>query len=480
MTNYHPVDATMSTTNFLNFPTRRSRTLPSSFFASYSPPSFLLPSPTSFSSYTPSSLHRNSYSTTNSVASLTQTPTIDRPKILFFGSDSFSSIILNRLFTNNHLWSLIQVVTPPISRTGRGLKQIYRPPLLDLAIQLDIPVQSLDRPDPPNQHRNPLVHWSLPRELERVGRSKDRGAPDPILITASFPYFIPGRIIQHFNPSKSINVHPSLLPAYRGPAPIQWQIAHRLQRSGITIQDLSLLGFDRGNILAQEIVRLATDIDYAAAETQLAHTAATTLCQVIENLDQFILDAKPQDPTMVSQAPKITQSDLRIKSDWTVEQVEARYRAMAHQYPLNIRVESELYQVIPEFKDREAIAKLNRNLEGIEGRENPGGGRKLGRIIYDRDQDLVGIRVRSRSSEDRSSPNLDSKEEKEDREAVLAIKSFKPSVAGGKGWITPSAWWDRLFNRIRRRSDHKPPRISSDGHHTLSIKNLQVFLDSEP
>lgn len=72
-----------------------------------------------------------------------------------------------------------------------------------------------------------------------------------LLITASFGYLIPQSILSRFPPLNTLNVHPSLLPKYRGAAPIQWAIMRGDKDTGVTIQTLGKK-FDEGRILAQK------------------------------------------------------------------------------------------------------------------------------------------------------------------------------------------------------------------------------------
>jgi methionyl-tRNA formyltransferase len=73
-----------------------------------------------------------------------------------------------------------------------------------------------------------------------------------LLVTAAFGQLVPTRVLDHFLPMNSINIHPSLLPKYRGAAPIQWAIMNGEAKTGVTIQTLSRGKFDHGDILSQE------------------------------------------------------------------------------------------------------------------------------------------------------------------------------------------------------------------------------------
>lgn len=80
-----------------------------------------------------------------------------------------------------------------------------------------------------------------------------------MLLTASYGHLIPTALLSLFDPSNALNVHPSLLPKYRGAAPIQWAIINGDGETGVTVQELSKGLFDRGRILGQRrVVRVQT------------------------------------------------------------------------------------------------------------------------------------------------------------------------------------------------------------------------------
>lgn len=76
-------------------------------------------------------------------------------------------------------------------------------------------------------------------------------SPSNLLLTASFGHLIPSSLLSRFLPLNTINVHPSLLPKYRGAAPIQWALINGDAETGVSIQELSRGTFDKGRILGQ-------------------------------------------------------------------------------------------------------------------------------------------------------------------------------------------------------------------------------------
>lgn len=126
-------------------------------------------------------------------------------------------------------------------------------PLRLLAESLDIPVHEVPATG--------LRDFDLPPSFLEGQSSEgtDSGTASNLLITASFGYLIPQSMLAHFLPLNTLNVHPSLLPKYRGAAPIQWSIMNGNNDTGVTLQSLGKK-FDEGRILAQrEFVSLFRD-----------------------------------------------------------------------------------------------------------------------------------------------------------------------------------------------------------------------------
>jgi methionyl-tRNA formyltransferase len=92
-----------------------------------------------------------------------------------------------------------------------------------------------------------LKGWIPPESFQKRSASN-------ILLTASFGHLIPNSLLDYFEPLNTLNVHPSLLPKYRGAAPIQWTIINGDQETGVTVQELSRGKFDCGRILGQESI----------------------------------------------------------------------------------------------------------------------------------------------------------------------------------------------------------------------------------
>ncbi|RAH83347.1 methionyl-tRNA formyltransferase [Aspergillus japonicus CBS 114.51] len=163
------------------------------------------------------------------------TKAYDPLRILFCGSDEFSIASLKALHAE-HLSrpdriASIDIVCRPGKRVGRGLKKIQEVPIKAAATDLALPIHEIDT----------FRGWTPP-VLPK--------GPINLIVAVSFGLFVPPRII---NGAKygGLNVHPSLLPDFRGPAPLHHTLLHNRTRTGVTLQTLHLKHFDHGTILAQ-------------------------------------------------------------------------------------------------------------------------------------------------------------------------------------------------------------------------------------
>ncbi|GAP84496.2 putative methionyl-tRNA formyltransferase [Rosellinia necatrix] len=151
--------------------------------------------------------------------------------ILFCGSDEFSCASLEALHRehvqNPDLIRSIEVVVRPGKRTGRGYKTVRDPPLRSLANELNLPIHE----------RDTFTGWDMPPTTN-------------LIIAVSFGLFVPPRLLRGAKYG-GLNLHPSLLPDLRGPAPLQHALLAGRSLTGVSLQTLDARAFDRGLVLAQ-------------------------------------------------------------------------------------------------------------------------------------------------------------------------------------------------------------------------------------
>jgi methionyl-tRNA formyltransferase len=203
--------------------------------------------------------------------------------------------------------AVVAAVTQPDRPKGRELK-LLPSPVKALALQMALPLLQ------PERARDEAFIAQL-RTL----------APDLIAV-AAYGQILPPAILAlpRFG---CLNVHASLLPKYRGAAPIQWAILKGETQTGVTIMKMDA-GLDTGDILAQEAVTIAPEDNAATLHDRLARLGADLLARTIPEWVAGRLAPRPQPAAGVSYAPKIKKQDGRIPWSEPAEAARNRIRAL--------------------------------------------------------------------------------------------------------------------------------------------------------
>ena len=196
------------------------------------------------------------------------------------------------------------MVTNPDRAAGRG-RRLRPPPVKTAAAALGLPVLQPESPRDPD----------LAAELRAL-------APDVLAVVAYS--ILPSHLLRAPRLG-SVNVHPSLLPAYRGAAPIVWALFDGCTETGVTTFLLSRR-VDAGDILLQERVAIGGDETAGELEARLAEDGARLLLRSLDGLEEGSLHPRPQAGEGVSRAPKLTREDGRIDWAWPAERVRTRVR----------------------------------------------------------------------------------------------------------------------------------------------------------
>ena len=184
------------------------------------------------------------------------------------------------------------VVTQPDRPSGRGMV-LVAPPVKETALAANLPVVQ------PEKIKN---NAEFRAQLEGV-------APDTIVVVAY------GRIIPKWMLDLprfgNLNVHASLLPKYRGAAPIQWAVANGEPETGVTIMRLDE-GLDTGDILAQRVMAIAPDQTSAGIFPLLAEMGADLLVETLEGLAAGSITPVKQNDALATHAPILKRDDGRM------------------------------------------------------------------------------------------------------------------------------------------------------------------------
>jgi methionyl-tRNA formyltransferase len=224
-------------------------------------------------------------------------------KIVFMGTPDFGAIVLEELIKNN--LKPILVITEPDKPVGR--KQILTPPPVKLIAQkYNIPITQPEK----------IKDWEIKNLI-----------PD-IIIVAAYGQIIPKEILD-LPKFGCLNVHPSLLPKYRGASPIQTAILNGDSETGVTIM-LMDEKMDHGPILAkQEQIILNKKIDYKELHDNLAIIGSKLLVEVIPDWIDGRIKAIPQDETKAIYIKLIKKEDGKINWNNSAEEIERKIRAFS-------------------------------------------------------------------------------------------------------------------------------------------------------
>ncbi|XP_028812838.1 methionyl-tRNA formyltransferase, mitochondrial [Denticeps clupeoides] len=223
-------------------------------------------------------------------------------RVLFFGSDGFAAESLERLHASS-------------SGPAGGIVET----LEVVTLSSSAPVQRLA------ERRGLKVH-SWP-DVDAAGRF-DVG------VVVSFGCLLPERLIGQL-PCGILNVHPSLLPRWRGPAPVFHTVLHGDTITGVTIMQIRPKRFDVGPILHQEVCRVPERCTAEELGASLATVGARLLMETLENLPERILHQQEQSKEGATFAPKINSAMSWILwEQQTCVQIDRLYRAIGSRVPL--------------------------------------------------------------------------------------------------------------------------------------------------
>jgi methionyl-tRNA formyltransferase len=229
-----------------------------------------------------------------------------KPRLFFMGTPCFAVPALESLVRNGY--PVIGVVTQPDRPQGRG-RTTAASPVKILAEGLGLQVMQ------PNKVRDP----SFIEIFRRI-------APD-IVIVAAFGQILPTEIIR--SPKRGcINIHPSLLPKYRGAAPIHWALIHGEEKTGVTIMQMDE-GVDTGDILLQQETPIGPEESFGGLHDRLAKMGAELLLITLAMLETGTLQPRPQDHCFATPAPPLDREDGLIRWEAGAQNIVSLVRGLS-------------------------------------------------------------------------------------------------------------------------------------------------------
>ncbi len=225
-------------------------------------------------------------------------------RLVFMGTAAFAVPSLRALAASRH--PIVAVYTQPARPAGRGMRP--RPsPVQETAERLGLPVRA------PASLRDPQV------QAEFAALEADLG------VVAAYGLILPKAIIDAPRLG-CINLHASLLPRWRGAAPIQRAILAGDEETGVTVFQIEP-SLDTGPILAAARIPIAPEDDAASLHDKLAELAARLVVQVVDDLAAGRIEARPQPEEGVTYAPKIDKAEGEL--DWSRPAAELARRIRA-------------------------------------------------------------------------------------------------------------------------------------------------------
>jgi methionyl-tRNA formyltransferase len=214
-------------------------------------------------------------------------------RIVFLGSGSFAIPAFEALIEAGH--DVAALVTQPDREKGRG-RALAPPALKPVAQARGIPLLQ------PPRVRNPQAVEAL------------RALAPELQVVVAYGQILPRSVIE-IPPRGTVNVHGSLLPRYRGAAPIAWAIAGGETETGVTTMLIDE-GLDTGPLLLARATPIGPEETAADLEPRLARLGAELLLETVRGLGDGLLQPKPQDHALASYAPLLKKEDGRI--DWNL------------------------------------------------------------------------------------------------------------------------------------------------------------------
>jgi len=215
-----------------------------------------------------------------------------RPKIVFLGTPQFALPTLRALVDEGY--HILSVVTQPDRPKGRG-QRLTPPPVKILARENNLTILQ-------------------PRKLDEGFLDLLVPLKPDLLVVIAFGQIIPGRVLSSARWG-GINIHASLLPKYRGSAPIQWAIINNEKKTGLTTMCMDE-GLDTGPILMQQEVDILKGETAGQLHDRLSCLAPGLLMNTLQGLSGGAIEKKKQDDSLATYAPKLTRDQGLI--NWSL------------------------------------------------------------------------------------------------------------------------------------------------------------------
>lgn len=256
-------------------------------------------------------------------------------KLIFMGTPDFSATVLKGILADNS-YQVLAVVTQPDRAVGRK-KQVQMTPVKQVALEHDLPVYQPEK----------LSGSQEMAELMNLGADG--------IVTAAFGQFLPTKLLDAVD--FAINVHASLLPKYRGGAPIHYALINGDERAGVTIMEM-VKEMDAGDMIASDSIAIEETDNVGTLFEKLAIVGRDLLLKTLPDYLSGAIQPVPQDPQEATFSPNIQPEQEVLDWSKSARQLFNHIRGM---YPWPV---AHTYWQGQRFKIQEALA--------VEGTGEPG------------------------------------------------------------------------------------------------------------
>ncbi len=247
-----------------------------------------------------------------------------KTRMLFFGADSFGIPAFNEIVSSNDI-NVLALVTRCPKPAGRGLKPTPNP-MITLA----------------KKNNKPILFAETADDWEKISDLIHNEQID-CAVVAGFGKIIPNYILELL-PNRFINIHPSLLPKYRGPSPIETAIYDGQEKTGISFIVLNDK-MDAGPIIHQFEVGIDS-MDAPSLENSIAKLAASKIISVIDGYISGGSEPKEQSEHYATYTHIITKSDGQIKADDDAATIDRKYRSFTKWPGIFFTAKGKHYKII--------------------------------------------------------------------------------------------------------------------------------------
>jgi len=199
-----------------------------------------------------------------------------------------------------------------------------------------------------------LVVYQPERIRSEEAQARIREHNPDVMVVVAYGQILPASLIDAPDLG-TLNVHASLLPRHRGPAPIEWAILSGDRETGVTIMQMDA-GVDTGPVLSQQRTPIASAETATELEARLAELGGALLVQTLRMIEEKRISSTPQSSEGATHAPRLKSEDGKLDSQtMTAQEIDRRIRALAERVGTWMRIRGEEVKVLRGRPDGHAL-----------------------------------------------------------------------------------------------------------------------------